>query len=206
MQKMSSYLITHSLLSAWIYAIKDTPYESVNTERNPIAEFMKVLCREPTRATEAMQRGIDFENLVENIMKGNADTNNRWYKAATKISSIVGGGVWQLPVSKRICINGINIVLYGRLDALKAGGIYDIKFSSNYERGKYFDSTQHPVYLELVPEAQHFTYLVTNGYEVWQERYRRDETQSIHSIVSDFMDWLGICGLMQLYRTHWSVK
>ena len=94
-------------------------------------------------------------------------------------------------------------VLYGRLDVLKAGGIYDIKFSKGYDRGKYFDSTQHPVYLELIPEARHFTYLISNGTEVWSETYRRDEAPNIYPIITDFLDWLAAQGLLDLYREKW---
>lgn len=84
----------------------------------------------------------------------------------------------------------MSLVLYGKLDALKAGVVYDIKFSSGYEKGKYFSSTQHPTYLELIPEASEFTYLVSNGNSVWYETYRRDETPSIIPIICDFFDWL----------------
>ena len=103
-------------------------------------------------------------------------------------------------------MGGLTIVLYGRLDVLLAGGIYDIKFSKGYDRGKYFDSTQHPTYLELVPEAEHFTYLVSNGTDVWQEKYRRKETPSILPIISDFLDWLTARDLLELYQEKWLAK
>jgi hypothetical protein len=87
---------------------------------------------------------------------------------------------------KAIKVRGMDVVLYGRLDALKAGTIYDIKFSKGYERGKFYSSTQHPTYMLLIPEAQTFSYLVSNGMDVWTECYRRDETPDIRPIIRTF--------------------
>lgn len=195
--------MTHSLLSSWLYTMKENPYENMTTERDPFAEFMQVLRREPTETTEAMQKGIDFENLVTAITKGNGNTKDRWYNAADKVAKVVNGGLLQYRTKKEIQVRGITILLYGRLDALKAGVIYDIKFSGKYDVGKYVNSTQHPVYLELVPEAKEFTYLVSNGSSVWTETYRRDETPSIFPIISDFFEWLEVNGLMELYKEKW---
>ncbi len=203
---MDRYLMTHSLLSSWLYAIKENPYEDMTTERDPMDEFMTVLRREPTPTTEAMQKGIDFENLVTAILGGQGDPKNKWYDAAVKVAGIIRGGVLQVRVRKEIQVGDLTLVLYGRLDALKAGGVYDIKFSGSYDRGKYFTSTQHPVYLEIVPEAEHFTYLVSNGSEVWTEQYRREDTPSIFPIISDFLDWLTVHGLLELYKEKWLAK
>ena len=140
------------------------------------------------------------------LFAGKGDPNHRWYGAASRIAAIVGGGVLQHRARKEVCVGGLTLVLYGRLDALLAGGIYDIKFSKGYDRGKYFDSTQHPTYLELVPEAEHFTYLVSNGTDVWQEKYRREETPSIFLVISDFLDWLTARDLLGLYQEKWLAK
>ena len=167
---------------------------------------MKTLRREPTETTDAMQKGINFENLVTAITEGNGDRTNNWYEAAERIARIVQGGQLQYKAFKEIKVNGMTFLLYGRLDALKAGVIYDIKFSGNYDAGKYFTSTQHPTYLELVPEAKEFTYLISNGSGVWAETYRREETLSIIPIISDFFKWLSVFGLMDIYREKWKSK
>ncbi|MCX4266913.1 MAG: hypothetical protein OSJ64_08985, partial [Firmicutes bacterium] len=96
----------------------------------------------------------------------------------------------QVRAKRDLQIGGLDMLLYGRLDALKAGVVYDIKFSKTYERGKYLHSTQHSVYLALVPEAYEFTYLISNGANVWQETYRREETEDVRNIISDFLVWL----------------
>ena len=200
------YLMTHSLLSSWLYAIKENPYEDMTSKRDNLADFISALNREPIPTTEAMQKGIDFEDLVTDITMGRGDKANRWNDAAATVASIVQGGLLQFRARKEIEVRGIPLLLYGRLDALKAGVVYDIKFSSGYDAGKYLDSTQHPTYLELVPEAKKFTYLVSNGTYVWPETYRRDETPSIIPVIEDFLDWLEPQGLMSIYKEKWASK
>lgn len=200
---MERYLMTHSLLSAWLYAMKENPYEDMTTERDSYAEFLSPLKREPIPVSEAMQKGIDFENLVTDIVRGGGDKTHYWYEAAYKVAGIVKGGLLQYSTSREITVRNRRILLYGRLDALKAGTIYDIKYSGSYDVGKYIDSTQHPTYFELVPEAKYFTYLVSNGTNVWPETYRRDETPSIIPVIEDFFDWLDLQGLTNLYKEKW---
>ena len=178
---MDRFLVTHSLLSSWLYAIQDNPYDDATTERDPLAEFMAVLRREPTPTSAAMQKGIDFENLVTAILNGTGDKTNEWYFTANRVAGIIQGGILQYSAKKLVRIGDRDVLLYGRLDALKGGVIYDIKYSGHYE----------------------FSYLISNGKEFWQETYRREEAASIDSIVSNFYDWLSVQGLDELYRQHW---
>lgn len=200
---MPRYMITHSLLSSWLYAMKGNPYEDATTERDAYAEFMAVLRREPTPTTEAMQKGIDFENLVTDITEGHGDTSNDWYEAAEKVAQIVKDAPLQVKASREIQVNGMRILLYGRMDSLKAGVIRDIKFSTGYERGKYIDSTQHPTYFEIEPGATRFEYVVSNGRDVWTEPYTREETRSIIPIISDFLYWLQDTEHMEIFKEKW---
>lgn len=199
------YLMTHSLLSSWLYAMKGNPYEDATTEKDSFAEFMATLRREPTPTNEVMQKGIDFEDLVTDIVNGKQTDPelDKWYDAAYEIAEIARGGILQFKAKKEIVVSGITFLLYGRLDILKAGVVYDIKFSSSYEKGKYVTSTQHPTYLELVPQAREFTYLVSNGSTVWRETYRRDEISDIREIIADFVAWLSANDLMDTYKEHW---
>ena len=220
------YLLTHSLMYSWLYAMKGDPREDSTSKRDAYAEFLQVLRKEPTPTTNAMQFGLDFENLVTAILHGgkvaayhkeNSNTKeltlelyplheHPWYEGANDIASIIVGGQLQFKASKEIVVDGMTLLLYGRLDALKAGAIYDIKFSSKYERGKYIDSTQHPTYLELIPEAQDFTYLVSNGTMVWTETYAREDAPSIYPTISAFLSWLTDTGNMATYKEKWLTK
>ena len=203
---MSRYLMTHSLLASWLYVMMEDPYESEEKSRDYYAEFLDVLNRVPTPTTKAMQNGIDFEALVTRIANGaelQADKNNEWYEAAAKVAGIVRGGQFQYKAKKTVTVGGIEFLLYGRLDVLKAGTIYDIKFPKKYDKGKYFSSTQHPLYLKLIPEAREFTYLISNGTDVWTETYTPTETRSIFPVISDFTDWLVDHDLWKTYAEKW---
>lgn len=200
------YLMTHSLLSSWTHALKENPYEDATTERDPMAEFMQVLRREPTPTTEAMQNGIAFENLVTAIANGQNGKDDPWGEAAAIVADRVRGGIFQYKAYKEVQVGGMTILLYGRLDVLKAGEIIDIKFTKNYDPGKFYSSTQHPMYFELIPEAGRFTYLASNGAGVWSETYRRDETRSIIPTADNFLSWISDAGLMPLYREKWLSK
>ncbi|MDO4175804.1 MAG: hypothetical protein Q4D42_13680, partial [Eubacteriales bacterium] len=129
---MKRYLITHSLLSSWLYAMRDSPYEDATTERDHYDEFMKTLRREPTETTKAMQKGIDFENLVTQIIHGEKNAvkhvitqdgqqklldarllaENPWYDAANQIADIIQGAQLQYRARKMIQIGDIPLVLY----------------------------------------------------------------------------------------------
>lgn len=153
---MGRYLMTHSLLASWLYTMKGNPYEDMTTERDPMGEFMQTLRREPTPTTEAMQNGIKFEDMVTDIINGRADPNDPWHAAAEKVARRCAGGVLQYKAKKIVEVGGMSLLLYGRLDCLKAGEIIDIKFTKSYDTGKFFSSTQHPTYFELVPEARQY--------------------------------------------------
>ena len=200
------YTITHSLLSSWLHAMKENPNEDATSERNPAEEFMQALRREPIPTNEAMQNGIDFENLVTRVAYGMSPEGDSWGEAAAAIADRVRGGIFQYKAFKEIQVGGMTLLLNGRLDVLKAGEIFDIKFSKSYDSGKFFGSTQHPMYFELIPEAYRFTYLVSNGSTVWTETYRRDETPSIIPTIDNFLDYLSDTGLLPLYREKWAVQ
>lgn len=218
-----AYLITHSLLSAWLYSMRENPFDDATQEDTSKEDFLRVLRREPTPTTDAMQNGIDFEDLVTSIcafeqpaqtsLLGNTPRpedllpdsirKHAWFEPAYQVAQIVHGGQFQYVATQRVTLEGMELLLYDRLDVLKAGSIFDIKFSKSYDRGKYLDSTQHPMYLELVPAAGSFTYLVSNGEAVWTEKYRRDETPSIYPVITDFLRWLRETGNMAIYRQYW---
>lgn len=205
---MSRYLMTHSLLSSWLYCLKDNPYEDATNERDTYGEFLQVLKRAPSIPTTAMQCGIDFEALVTAITKGGGEPEHDWYEAAAKVADIISGAALQVRANKVLEVNGYTLVLHGRLDALKAGVVYDIKFTSsrNFFIGNHIDSTQHPTYMELIPEARRFDYLISNGADVWTESYRREETPSIIPVISNFLNWLEARGLMELYKEKWAAS
>jgi hypothetical protein len=102
-------------------------------------------------------------------------------------------------------------LLYGVLDALGAGVIKDVKFStrsfgSTDLAGKYLESPQHPAYFRLVPEAYRFDYIVSDGEDVYVESYFRKNTPPIDGLINQFVVSIKDMGLWELYQKHWVAK
>lgn len=222
-----AYLLTHSLLSAWLRSMRENPFEEGDDPEKETAlqEFMHVLRREKTPATPAMVNGIDYEDLVTAILAGDQTANyhatsrdgsqtlkvygtaeHPWYEAAAKTAGMIRGAKLQYVAQRTETVDGMEFLLYGRLDALRAGEIFDIKYSGSYERGKFFGSTQHPMYFRLVPEAYAFTYVISNGYDVWTETYRPEDTAPLEPIIRDFIGFLRLNGLMETYQQYWAAR
>ena len=123
--------ITPSLYSAYYwYAIKDYGTKE---------DFLRVLRKEPSEPSAAMQAGIEFEDHVRNICEGRvAPTEDN----ASKLAKIVEGGIWQPWVGREYK----GLWLYGRADVIKCDTIYDIKVCEKYDFGKYQYSLQHHIY------------------------------------------------------------
>ena len=195
---MSRYLLTQSLLGSWLYiynaweGYEDKAYE----------DFVLTLRREPIEQTEAMLAGIDFENMV-NASADGAEAKNDNVKV---VADIVRGGQKQVALYRDKTISGIDYLLYGKLDYLKAGIIYDIKFSKSYETGKYTESIQHQFYFELCPEAKQFKYLISDGNDVFTETYFQNQTPEIDRTVIEFMQFLTECKLTEIFFDKWKAQ
>ena len=195
---MNRYLLTQTLLGSWLYIYN--AFEGY--EDKAYDDFLLTLRREPKEQTEAMLAGIDFENMVNASADGaEAKTN-----AVRDIADIVRGGQKQVTLYKDKTIGGVDYLLYGRLDYLKAGVIYDIKYSKSYEAGKFTESIQHPFYFELCPEAKQFQYLISDGNDVFMEKYFRNLIPEIDKTVIQFMQFLSKCKLTEIYYEKWTAQ
>ena len=192
---MNKYLITQSLLSSWQWSLKlENGYE----------DFLKTLRREPIQQNKAMRDGIHFENVLNAVLNGaEIEPTHEWYKPIMELYPTLHGAAQQASPSKNIVVGGITFVLFGRLDFLKAGVIYDTKFSKTYRVGKYLDSPQHPMYFALVPEAREFQYKICDGKYIYTETYRPDEVEPIERTIKQFMDFLDRQNLVTTYCEHW---
>ena len=202
---MERYLMTQSLLSAWAYQFDC--FEGC--EEDAQAEFLRTLKREPGETTEAMLNGITFEERVYRAANGETIRSDaKWREGALKVADIIRGAQIQVKVSREIEVDGMTFLLYGILDALKAGTIYDVKFMNKSMGGvdvygKYLDSAQHPAYFYLVPEASEFTYLLSDGDDLYIETYRREDTRPISAFIHEFIESIRQQGLMDTYKEHW---
>lgn len=204
---MNKYLVTTSLLNSWTYYIQDE-WKSPADSR---ADFLKTLSRERFEPNEAMQKGIDFEDKIFQMATLNllpAEFDDKQDIVVEEIAKIVKGGLWQEPVKKEIKVGNQEFLLYGRTDVIKRDTIYDIKFTSNYELGKFLSSSQHLIYL-YCSGLPNFSYLISDGKDWWREDYVNDGNveNSIKSMISDFMGYLeNDKEAKEMFLTNWESK
>lgn len=221
------YLMTQSLIASWqwLFKARDAfPFEEEKAEaaeEKAEADFLRVLRRERGEPSPAMLAGREFEALCYAIADGrfrpgrNAESGEPMfpptYPGALQVARIINGGVWQTKLSKEIRVGGRNFLLYGVLDAVKAGVIYDIKYKTRPLGSVdlpalYADSPQHPMYFRLLPEATRFEYLVSDGELLYTEAYERGDTPPIETAIGDFMGYLERANLTGVYERHWAAR
>lgn len=160
-----------------------------------LEDFIKTLNKEPFEDTESILKGKAFEKYMQENYK---ETLN---------------GAYQVPAKKE---HG-DYLLYGIVDCLKGGVIYDYKYTKNYDVGKFFGNYQTLMYLEMVPEANKMVYLITNKFELtedrleWNEPFREEYTkdmfpETIDSILYKFENWLKQYDLWDTYTEKWKCK
>lgn len=199
-----SYWMTQSLLGNWIYYINA---EEEFTESAWDA-FLSTLRREEKEPTKAMQDGILFEDMINRMVAGEpleGDYNDKWYAAARRFAGRCTGGQPQVPVTGILTVDGMDFVMYGICDYVKAGIIMDIKKVTRYSYGKYQHSPQHPMYLHLLPEANRFDYLIFDGANTHIETYRRGDFQPIEQTISEFIRFLKENDLLSIYKQFWAM-
>ena len=194
---MQKYLLTQTLLGAYLYIFE----AQEGYQEEAYKSFLDTLNRKVTPTNEVQQRGIDFENSVLEFTK---QQEKKYSEDVIEIGKIVKGGQWQVKAYKDKTIGELTFLLYAKCDVVKCGTIYDIKRVSQYEVGKYQNSPQHLMYLECVPTAREFIYLISDGKDVYQERYTRQETMSIDEIIKDFINFLKDENLLNTYLEKWS--
>lgn len=192
--------ITKSLLDSWLWAFKrDDGWD----------DFLSVLHREKKPPTQAMLDGTRFENVLNNVLNGETiPADHEWVSVIAEMSKDLYGAQQQVTLFQDCKVNGQPFLLHGVLDYLRAGRIWDCKFTKNYHLNKYFWewTSQTAMYLALVPEARDFTYIISDGKYVYRERYPRDIVPPIEPTINNFMQYLKKHGLWDVYCEKWRVN
>lgn len=200
------YLVTPTLLNAFDWYRKDSEFKSDEEQRK---EFLQTLSRAKFEPTAAMQKGIDFENRVKEFCGSFVTSYHFEYdKVAEEFAGITKGGIWQVICKKDLQIGNQQFLLYGRCDVIKADTVYDIKYTGNYDLGKYQDSAQHLIYLYCL-DLPKFSYLISDGKEYWKEDYFNHSKieDEIKSKISDFISYLESDDEARgLFYSKWSSK
>lgn len=177
-----------------------------NIKNGTLEDFIKVLNKEEFEPSESILKGFEYEKYMQENFEETL------------------GGAYQVKVSKEYG----DYLLYGIIDCLKGGIIYDYKYTQNYEVGKFFNNHQTLMYLEMVPEAKKMVYLITNKFDetkysdanlkdiekieyavgdIFREEYTKDMfPETIDSILHKFKEWLKQYNLFDLYTEKWKCK
>lgn len=191
--------MTQSLLSSWQYC----------AAADRMDEFRLRLSRRQQPTTPAMQAGIDFEDEVTSVAYGhrlNPSLSDAEKLAVRKFGKLCAGGVAQVPIWGKRTVAGIDFICYGVCDFVLAGRVFDIKRVQRYEYGKYYASPQHAMYLDLMPEAARFDYLIFDGSRTYRETYRRGDYVPIDITIQEFVRYLIQTRTMDLYLQYWSMN
>lgn len=196
----SKVRVTKTLLDAWLWSFKrDDGYE----------DFLRTLNREPKQPTQAMLDGTRFENVLNAVLNGERlPDDHEWRFPITEMARELRGSQQQVVLFRDIEVDGQPVLLHGVLDYLRAGRIWDCKYTKNYHLNKYYweDTAQTAMYLALVPEALDFSYIISDGKWVYRERYPRDIVPPIEPTVSNFLKYLKRQGLWATYAEKWRVR
>ena len=202
------YKLTKSLIEAWSYAY--SCYESVAGEA--YQDFLRTLRREGEEQTEEMLNGLAFENDVYALCDDpNAVVNEEWENGARLVADEFRGARLQVRLSRPMRCHGMDILVVGVLDGLKAGVIKDCKYSNKSFgsadlQGKYLDCSQHSAYFYITPAAYRFDYVVSDGEDKYIESYTRQNTRPFEDIADEFFRSLEDTGLLEEYKAHWQIK
>ena len=205
---MARYLMTQSLLASWGYMFSCWEEGQERAKE----DFIRTLNREPTPVSEAMADGNAFETEVYAAAQGRQRAPHpKWENGIQTVASVIKGAPSQVRVQREIEVLGCTFLLYGVLDALQAGVIFDVKYKSKSFgsldlAGSYLESPQHPAYLYLVPEAHEFQYLVSDGVDLYKEVYTRENTRPIGDIIAEFITSIEAMGLLDTYLDKWVTK
>ena len=199
--------ITKTLLDSYAYMFDC--YEG--GEEEAYESFLKTLKREPIEETEAIANGKAFEAMVQALAEGREVTPGKWENGARKVAEIVKGGQWQVHVDTDVTVDGRTFWLHGFCDVVKAGVIYDIKFKNKSFNaldlyGSYREHSQHSAYLKCLPEAYEFVYLVSDGTDLYVEKYNRQNSKPIEEHILNFWAWMNTKPeLLKIYEERWIV-
>lgn len=202
--------ITQSLISAWDY----WQASDGDARDEAFASFLAKLRREPSPDTVNTANGRFFEDAIRAEVEGNPFPNLRqkgMEDGVVAIASFLHGATFQAHLFRRFSVGPHELLLHGVADAVKAGTIYDIKFKtksfqSTYLPGTYLNSSQHPAYFFAMPEAREFVYLVSDGRDLYTERYIPSEVTPFPVIAAEFIGGLKALGLFDTYQAFWEVK
>lgn len=191
------YKFTPSLLNGWYWYINRQGGDQEQQKQ----EFLNMLNKVRMEPTTAMIKGVDLEDSVWNVCNGcERAYSDVVHEIADRVKS---NAYWQEKVEGYLD----DILVYGVADCILQNEIIDIKYTSNYDIGKYQYSVQHKIYMYCTG-IKNFTYLITDGKNVYEEyySYTNDTPDEIYQTAKQFLEWLEVDKeFKQAFDKNWRV-
>jgi hypothetical protein len=191
------YAIYATLLDAFAWYKK-------SEDEGALQEFLDKVNRKPFEKTDAILRGMAFEELVDDSLRLGIPEDLPDPIRVHDVKCSAGileafhgrllGAVRQVYVETHLETRFGLVKVYGKVDEILRDTAFDIKTTSKYEFPKYLRNWQHPVYLECLKKEgiSRFVYLATDFREVYEEEYtyNSEDTDRLISECSHLVELL----------------
>lgn len=175
-----------------------------NQKADAKEEFLGHINRVPTPKTDAMKRGIEFENAVNMWAQRGALPPGPVTVHDLEVSpELIGRFTKGFEKALRQIFVEVNLPtkygpvrVYGFIDELLADAAYDTKTTGDYDLGKYRNNWQHPSYLEALKSegagVNRFVYRITDFEDYFEEeyQYRKEDTERLISECEHLVEFL----------------
>lgn len=156
-------------------------------------EFLNKVNRVPVEKTDAMLRGMAFEDAVNYWARiGKTPPGPVKVHDLEVAPALIGRfatgfekALRQVFVEVTLPTRYGDVRLYGFVDDILADAAYDTKTTKDYDLGKYRNNFQHPTYLEALRAngsgIRRFIYRITDFEDYFEEEYvyRPEDTQRL---------------------------
>lgn len=191
------WLITASLHNAYRYY----HYNDFATEE----DFLNTLRKVKTPPSEAMIKGMEFEDKIRKISEENLVLDEET-DAVKEIVPLVRGGEWQKVCKKEFDGN----LLYGKIDVYFPKIIFDIKYTSSYDLMKFSHGIQHLLYMYCTG-VEYFDYLVgLKGKDFVKESYNWNNEFSkkqLRNRINEMLDFIfSVPKFREAFEENWKAK
>ena len=131
------------------------------SEKMTLQEYLVRLKRQDTPSPKVV-KGIKIHHWLELLAKGDTDAQHGLNSEMDSdiMVKLPQPDLVEIPVRKMYRVNGRNILLTGRVDALVGLTVVDYKTTWRMNLESYADSIQWRAYMDMLPDYERFKYEV----------------------------------------------
>lgn len=182
-----SRLITPTILDSFAW-MKSCPSKVMREKA--YEQLKNNLYRKPWEPSEAVKRGIAYEDQVRKVAEDNYLNTQSvpLFPTALTMGLMMRSARWQVKIKTFMSINGVSYCLYGKVDCMRKDCIEDIKTTEKFGgEEKYLSMNQHIFYLFIVADLARQGVVTNNTcYNIEGKDFR--VKRKFNYVVTDFKD------------------